>query len=453
MKTRIFEHTSFDDLNAEGRGRSRMLPVILAFEKMMGKDRKITISLKNSRDYYTLWQQLIAAGNKISLKDPRNGQEIGPQKFAKSLELLGLEDPTDLQDFIEDYTYRKMLEDAGVKFSFSKEVRNAVINPGKVAVVNNGKLSEIGITDEEGIAWEWGTDEDSDKLKQAPEGRLIWVIRAHEYPEYPCMFVYPLAQYDDNGQVCGPLISKYSTALDIFFMNKSKDNGVIYDFYDAKNFNLMWVACPCTYRHFLKYPIPTDAELAKAKERRAAEREIEETDIKNYKSEDVDESLVADREALKRLVESYGKKDVLNFVNHLNEEVDVEDMPIFLHLNLILTDELEKSDIRYERNETKEDLLDDLMSTTSLKASMAQKQDDPRDFDTIVVELQNFNDFEELLDLFANINCISSNDIISEFDYLLSAFSNGELVESEYGISLSKQNDPRDISELLSMID
>ena len=310
MKTTLFESASFSDLNAERVRRSRMLPIILAFEKMMGKDKKITISLKNSRDYYSLWQQLIAAGHRISLKNPRNGQEMGPEKFAKSLELLGLEDPTDLQSFIEDYTYRKMLEDAGVKFSFSKDTRNNVILPSERTIKSNGKLSEVGITDEEGVTWEWGTTEDEDIMKQAPEGRDIWVIRTTHYGDgYPCMFLYP---YE------GSQISKYSTALDIFFMNKSKETGVIYDYYDPKKFNLLWVACPCTFDWFLEHPVP-DPNAGRSSELEENMRAAEETDITSYESDDIDESLAADRKALNRLVKSYGKKDVLNFVRHLNE--------------------------------------------------------------------------------------------------------------------------------------
>ena len=34
-------------------------------------------------------------------------------------------------------------------------------------------------------------------------------------------------------------------------------------------------------------------------------------------------TLNRDRNTLKRLVESYGKKDVLNFVRHLNESVNI----------------------------------------------------------------------------------------------------------------------------------
>ena len=34
-------------------------------------------------------------------------------------------------------------------------------------------------------------------------------------------------------------------------------------------------------------------------------------------------TLLRDRKALKRLVEQYGKKDVLNFVRHLNESVNI----------------------------------------------------------------------------------------------------------------------------------
>ena len=307
MRDKLYEHTSFDDLNAEGRGKSRLLPLLLAFDKIKGKANRITIPLKTSKDYYTLYQQLCAAGSKISIKNARN-EEIGPDKFAKCFELLGIEDSTDLQDFIEDYTYRQILENNGIKFSFSKETRNNIILPAERTIKSNSRLSDVGITDEEGVTWEWGTTEDEDRMKVAPEGRDIWVIRAHEYPDYPCMFLYP---YE------GTQITPYSTALDIFFMNKSKDTGIIYDFYNPKEFNLMWVACPCTYSYFLENPIPTPKEQQEAKNRHAKEQQIEDTDY------DIEEELVIrDRNKLKRLVESYGKKDVLDYVKHLNESAN-----------------------------------------------------------------------------------------------------------------------------------
>lgn len=314
MKTTLFESASFSDLNAERVRRSRMLPIILAFKQMMQKDNKTAIPLKNSRDYYILWRQLMVEGRKISLKNHITGQEIGPEKFAKSLELLGLEGPTDLQRLIEDYTYRKILEDEHIKFSISKETRNNVILPSERTIKSNGKLSEVGITDEEGVTWEWGTTEDEDIMKRAPEGRDIWVIRTTHYRDgYPCMFLYP---YE------GSQITKYSTDLDIFFMNKSKETGVIYDYYDPKKFNLLWVACPCTFDWFLKHPVP-DPNAGRSSELEENMRAAEETDITSYESDDIDESLAADRKALKRLVESYGKKDVLNYVRRLNESANV----------------------------------------------------------------------------------------------------------------------------------
>lgn len=40
-------------------------------------------------------------------------------------------------------------------------------------------------------------------------------------------------------------------------------------------------------------------------------------------------TLLKDRMTLKRLVESYGKKDVLNFVRHLNESIAQNDLEVF----------------------------------------------------------------------------------------------------------------------------
>ena len=76
MKTTLFESASFSDLNAERVRRSRMLPIILAFKQMMQKNNKTAIPLKNSRDYYILWQQLIAEGRKISLKNHITDQTV-----------------------------------------------------------------------------------------------------------------------------------------------------------------------------------------------------------------------------------------------------------------------------------------------------------------------------------------------------------------------------------------
>lgn len=309
MNQNLFEHTSYDELDAEGRAKSRLLPLRMAIEKLKGKNNRLTIPLKNFKDYHTFYSQLVKAGSKISIPNARN-EEIGPQKFEQCLEFLGIEDSTDLQDLIEDPQYREIFEEGGIKFSFSKDRRNNVINPATQARKSTGKLEEIGITVAgEGESWEWGTDEDDDMSKVAPEGRDIWVIRAHEYPDYPCMFVYP---YE------GSKISEYSTALDIFFMNRSKESGIIYSFYDPKKFNLMWVACPCTYDYFLNNPVPTESEVANAQARKQQEEQIE-----NEPEYAMAESAVnKDRTILKRLVESYGKEDVMKYVNHLNESRD-----------------------------------------------------------------------------------------------------------------------------------
>lgn len=433
LHNKLNEYTSYDDLNAEGRGKSRLLPLILAIDKFKGKQNKVTVPLKNNKDYYTFYQQLVKAGNKISILNPR-GEEVGPQKFEQCLNLLGIEDSTDLQDFLKDSFYSELFKKEGINFSLSKEERaEARRITGRIKL--QGHLAEIGITYEgEGVSWEWGTDEESDKRMVAPEGRQIWVIRSHYYDQgFPCMFVYP---YE------GVKISDYSTALDKFYMNLATDAGYMKEFVNTKEFNPLWVACPCYYDWFLAHPVPENGETIEEIEAAERQRVAEESDYDAY---DMDESLHADRKALKKLVESYGKKDVLNFINHLNEDV-VEDLPVFFHYNVILRDELDKSDIRYHNAETKEDLLDDYSSNVGIKISFAQTQDNEYEYDTLVAELHDINDFEELVNFFAQINCVSFDEALGEFEALLSGYS------SDF-CELSKQNDPRDIEEMLTWVD
>lgn len=321
------EHTSYDDINAEGRGRSRMLPIKLAFRLLKGKGnetKSFTINLKTQNDYNILWKQLMNAGSKISIpkidKETGTRVEMGPRSFANALDILGIEDATDLQDFIEDPVYREMLEtEEKIKFSFGRDKRKD-LDTIKRRITTSKDLAAIGVSiDGEGESWEWGNGDD-DMMKTAPEGRDIWVIRAHEYPEYPCIFVYP---YEGNN------ITDYSTALDIFFMDICKADGIIYDYYDPKKFNLLWVACPCKYDWFKKNPTPTSAELEKAKkvadEIQANQAAIEDTDYDTYNNDfeyrlaESKKDINADRKKLQKIVESYGKEDVLNYVNHLNE--------------------------------------------------------------------------------------------------------------------------------------
>lgn len=306
----LLEHTAFDDFNADGKAKSKLLPLILAFDKLKGKNRTITISLKTTRDYYTLYQQLVRAGTKISMLDA-SGKEVGPQKFAQCLKKLDIANGIDLQDFIEDYYYRQILEAEGVKFSFS-QVTKTKLSGMKKTITSNNSLASIGITAEtEGDSWEWGTDKDSDMAKQAPEGREVWVIRTIFYEDgYPCMFVYP---YE------GSQISKYSTALDVFFLERSKENGIIYQYFDKKKFNLLWAACPCTYDWFIEHPVPDAQEQKSAKSNASAEDTFEEPQAEEEADYRMAESVAADRKKLRNLVESYGKADVLEYINQLNE--------------------------------------------------------------------------------------------------------------------------------------
>ena len=126
LYNKLNEYTSYDELDAEGRGRSRLLPLILAIDKFKGKQNKVNVSLKNNKDYYTFYQQLVKAGNRISILNPR-GEEVGPQKFEQCLNLLGIEDSTDLQDFLKDPFYVELFKKEGVTFSFSKEERAEAI--------------------------------------------------------------------------------------------------------------------------------------------------------------------------------------------------------------------------------------------------------------------------------------------------------------------------------------
>ncbi len=313
MRNQLYEYTAFDEFNAEGKVRSRIIPLILAFDKLKGKSARISFNLKNTRDYYTLFQQLVRAGNKISMLDA-SGKEVGPQKFAQCLRKLGIENSVDFQEFIEDGQYREIFEAEGVKFSFSQETKSKMAAV-KRTVSSNNSLAEIGITAAgEGESWEWGTDEDADMAKQAPEGRDIWVIRTIFYEDgYPCMFVYP---YE------GSQISKYSTALDVFFMERSKETGVIYQYFDKKKFNLLWAACPCTYDWFIEHPVPDAQEQKSAKSNASAEYTFEEPQAEEETDYRMAESVAADRKKLRMLVESYGKKDVMKFVKHIDESLD-----------------------------------------------------------------------------------------------------------------------------------
>ena len=101
LYNKLNEYTSYDELNADNRGKSKLLPLILAINEFKHKETKVNVPLKNTKDYHTFYQQLVKAGNKISIRTAR-GEEIGPQKFAQCLNLLGIEDSTDLQDFLKD---------------------------------------------------------------------------------------------------------------------------------------------------------------------------------------------------------------------------------------------------------------------------------------------------------------------------------------------------------------
>ena len=129
------------------------------------------------------------------------------------------------------------------------------------------------------------------------------------------MFLYPVE---------GAKISDYSTALDKFYMNLSTDAGFMKMHVDTKKFNPLWVACPCYYDWFLKHPQPEEGESIEQIEAEEAQRAAEETD---YDYAMAESQAVEDRKSLKRLVESYGKEDVLKYVKHINERKKEERLP------------------------------------------------------------------------------------------------------------------------------
>ena len=50
LDRRIFEHTSYDDLDSEGRAKSRLLPLRMAIQRLKGKNNKLAVPLKNFKD-------------------------------------------------------------------------------------------------------------------------------------------------------------------------------------------------------------------------------------------------------------------------------------------------------------------------------------------------------------------------------------------------------------------
>ena len=456
---KLNEYKSFDEYNRQSvdwgtTSEKRLSPLTLSIKQACKENlayKNNTINLKSDRDFDSFFMNVKNAAKNV--KEFYGNTLTCSMALTKCFNSLGIYNGSDFKEFLLDPVYNDIItKTAGVTFSFNKETRKRFNDGGTIDRVL-GELQELGITfDTEGVNWEWGSSRGTreerkdpsfeDYHKVAPEGKQIWVIRSHAYLDgYPCLFLYPDEVYtdengeaytDENGKVKKINISNYSYSLDKFYMILGKDSGIIEQFYNPREFNLLWVACPCTYDHFIHNPIPTPKETADANERKTEEDDFN-MSADEFTVESVStKSISNDRKSLKRIVESYGKKDVINFVKHLNENSD-EDLPIFFHFNL---NEIEG----YEDN-----VINNLSKKSGINISLAPQSDNEYTT-TLVAEIHYENDFRQFVNAIASTARMSFDDAMREMRKIL----DGD--DSVIPITLSIQNDKNDIKQLETWI-
>jgi len=282
-KKNIMNILSFNELNTDNKGRNRLLPIIDTLRRMGGRSGEFVLKLGTADDARESFKKF---------KEYASFSPLGEDRILRILRVLNVFTGADFKELLLDQDYGRL---------FLTEVPGMHI---KLTGGNSGKRGRVaGRPTEKTIrsmsdvynlfGYTWDEEEALDAVKYDED--LVWVVRTNEYPKLPALFIYP-KDASETEEDEAELISKYEHRLATLYKYELRDPAV----------NAYWLARPCKYTRFLDHPIPDGSEL------------IKETNENNTMN-----TLTKDRNTLKRLVESYGKKDVLNFVRHLNESINI----------------------------------------------------------------------------------------------------------------------------------
>ena len=296
-KNRLNEFVSVSDLDISDL-KDNLLPIIKGVDtycwsyikrRERNSSSVVSISLKTDSEVQRLFD---------AVKETNSVWKF--YKYVPSPELeecfayFDIQRPTDFKQLLEDPECRDIIEnEANVKFIFNSDRKNDLHLLAKERRRFRREQEKVNdIYSYFNYTWD-----EEEALAAVTNKRHVWVVRTNEYPNLPALFFYPKTPINSKDEE--ELISKYSHKLATAYKYELRDPSV----------NAYWLARPCRYPWFKEHPMPDGSELI-----------IKINESKNKLTNM--NTLNRDRNTLKRLVESYGKKDVLNFVRHLNESFD-----------------------------------------------------------------------------------------------------------------------------------
>lgn len=297
LKNRLNEFVSVSDLDINEL-KDNLLPIIKGVDtycwsyiknRERNSSRVVSVSLKTDSDVLRLFNAVKQTNSVWKVYEYVPSTEL-KECFA----YFDIQRVADFKQLLEDPECRDIIEEeANVKFIFNFDRKNDLYLLAKERRRLRREQEKVNdIYSYFNYTWD-----EKEALAAVTDKRHIWVVRTNEYPNLPALFFYPKNPINSKDEE--ELISKYGHKLATAYKYELRDPSV----------NAYWLARPCRYPRFKEHPMPDGSEL------------IKETNESKNRLTNMN-TLNRDRNTLKRLVESYGKKDVLNFVRHLNENIN-----------------------------------------------------------------------------------------------------------------------------------
>ena len=300
LKNRLNEFVSVSDLDISDL-KDNLLPIIKGVDtycwsyikkRERNSSRVVSISLNTDSEFQRLFDAVKQTNSvwKFYKYVPSTDLEV-------CFDYFDIQRPTDFKQLLEDPECRDIIEkEANVKFIFNSDRKNDLHLLAKERRRFRREQEKVNdIYSYFNYTWD-----ENEALAAVTNKRHVWVVRTNEYPNLPALFFYPKTPINSKDEE--ELISKYSHKLATAYKYELRDPSV----------NAYWLARPCRYPWFKEHPMPDGSELI-----------IKINESKNKLTNM--NTLSRDRNTLKRLVESYGKNDVLNYVRRLNESFDEYD--------------------------------------------------------------------------------------------------------------------------------
>ena len=300
LKNRLNEFVSVSDLDISDL-KDNLLPIIKGVDtycwsyikkRERNSSRVVSISLNTDSEFQRLFDAVKQTNSVWKFY-----KYVPSPELEECFAYFDIQRPTDFKQLLEDPECRDIIEnEANVKFIFNSDRKNDLHLLAKERRRFRREQEKVNdIYSYFNYTWD-----ENEALAAVTNKKHVWVVRTNEYPNLPALFFYPKTPINSKDEE--ELISKYSHKLATAYKYELRDPSV----------NAYWLARPCRYPWFKEHPMPDGSELI-----------IKINESKNKLTNM--NTLNRDRNTLKRLVESYGKKDVLNFVRHLNESFDEYD--------------------------------------------------------------------------------------------------------------------------------